>query len=559
MKMKSSTGRKLRYGATSVALTALVVAAIIIVNVIFSLLVYRYNLYIDLTPDLHFTISDECYALLDGSNDDEGNSPIEMLEKFRAENKEYNAANGLSEGDEGYRDEHVMINILFPTERDVLEANETTKYVVVNADELRTKYPDHISVEFVNGERNPKRLTKYLSSNTEVIDLESVIIECGTEFRIRSINSFYLYDNDVAVAYNGEKSYASSILAVTRAESPLACYTVNHGEDPTGSLLTSIEDAGYRYQPIDLSKEDIPEECRVLVVFDPKQDFLEGSDGLGSEGELTKLDAFLEDRNALMVFMNPDSYTGKLENLEDFLAEWGIEISRQGNDPYLIRDNSDSILGDSAAVVGAYGNNDLTKGWTQSMTSGASAPKVVFPNASALALSNGHGFERIERVDEETGEKLYVGYSGTRNRWVYDLFVTGENAYAEAGGSVIAKSSAANPLKLMTVSVQTYTEQELLNAIEDSAYVMVCGTTDFASERYINSNAFGNADLLLSAFQMAGREPVPVGLKYKEFANYNIEAATSEETTQYTVVLTLAPIIVATAVGVFVIVRRKNR
>ncbi len=559
MKLKTANGRKLRYGATSVALTALVVAAIIIVNVIFSLVVYRYNLYVDLTPDLHFTISDECYALLDGSNDDDGNSPIEMLEKFRAENKAYNAENGLSEGDEGYRDEHVMINILFPTERDVLEANEITKYVVVNADELRTKYPDHISVEFVNGERNPKRLTKYLSSNTEVIDLESVIVECGTEFRIRSINSFYLYDSDVAVAYNGEKAYASSILAVTRSESPLACYTVNHGEAVTNALLTSIDDAGYRSQPIDLSKEAIPEECRILVVFDPKQDFLEGSDGLGAEGELTKLDAFLEDRNALMVFMNPDSYTGKLENFEDFLREWGIEISRQGNDPYLIRDNSDSILGNSAAVVGTYGNNELTAGWTQSMTSGASAPKVVFPNAAALSLSSGYGFERIERVDEETGEKLYVGYSGTRNRWVYDLFVTGENAYAEAGGSIIARSSAANPLKLMTVSVQTYTEQELLNAIEDSAYVMVCGTTEFASDQYINSNAFGNADLLLSAFQMAGREPVPVGLKYKEFANYTIETATTEETTQYTVVLTVAPLVAAFGVGVFVIVRRKNR
>ncbi len=559
MKMKTSTGRKLRYGATSVALTALIVAAIIIINVIFSLVVYRYNLYVDLTPDLHFTISDECYALLDGSNDDDGNSPIEMLEKFRAENKEYNAANGLSEGDEGYRDEHVMINILFPTERDVLEATETTKYVVVNADELRTKYPDHISVEFVNGQRNPSRLTKYLSSNTEVIDLESVIIECGTEYRIRSISSFYLYDNDAAVAYNGEKAYASSILAVTRAEAPLACYTVNHGEAPTGSLLTSIEDAGYRYQPIDLSKEDIPEACRMLIVFDPKQDFLAGSDGLGSDGELTKLDAFLEDRNAMMVFMNPDSYTGKLKNFEDFLTEWGIEISRQGNDPYLVRDTADSILGNSAAVVGAYGRNELTEGWTASMTSGASAPKVVFPNSAVLSLATGFGYERIERVDEESGEKLYIGYSGTRNRWVYDLFVTGENAVAEAGGKVIAKSTADNPLKLMTVSVQTYTEQEYLNAIEDSAYVMVCASTEFASDKYINSNAFGNADLLLTALQMAGREPVPVGLKYKEFANYTIETVTTEETTQYTVILTVAPIVVSFAVGVFVIVRRKNR
>ena len=103
MRLKASTGRKLRYGGTSVAITALIIAAIIIFNVAFSLLTERFRWYIDLTPDLHFTISEECIELIkesDESNDED--SPIEMIDKFRAENKAYNAENGLSKGDEGY-------------------------------------------------------------------------------------------------------------------------------------------------------------------------------------------------------------------------------------------------------------------------------------------------------------------------------------------------------------------------------------------------------------------------------------------------------------------------
>ena len=254
MKLKASTGRKLRYGGTSVAITALIIAAVIILNVVFSLLTERFRWYIDLTPDLHFTISDECYDLIEVSDEDDEDSPIEMINKFRADNAAYNAANGLSEGDEGARDEHVMINILFCQERDVLEADQTTNYVVQNAEELRAKFPDYITTEYKDSITNPSRFTKYLSSNTDTLAKDSVIIECGTEYRIRTLRSFFVFVNNEAYGYNGEKAFASSILAVTRAEIPLACYTIGHGEritaqDSDGNytygMLQVLEDAGY--------------------------------------------------------------------------------------------------------------------------------------------------------------------------------------------------------------------------------------------------------------------------------------------------------------------------
>ncbi len=572
MKLKASTGRKLRYNATSVTLTALVLAAIMIVNIIFTLIVQRFTLYVDLTPDLHFTISDECYELIGGRDDDKVDSPVEMIDKFRAENKAYNAENGLTPDSKDWRDEHVMINIVFCLEHDVLEADETMKYVLVNAEELESKYSDYIKVYTENSVRNPSRFAKYLGSNTDKIAPDSVIIECGTEFRVRTLRSFFVFQEDEPFAYNGEKAFASSILAVTRAEAPLACYTVNHGESfPTASehdadgnhlvpFLSSVEDAGYLAQPIDLSVSQIPEECRILIIFDPKQDFLSGNDGTGAQGELSKIEDFLADRNSLMVFMNPDSYTGKLDNLEDFLAEWGVKFSRQGDDPYMIRDTQSSIMGDSSAVVGAYPNNQLANGWLESMLSGASAPKVVFPNATSITYAENAGYKKISDADDEDPSIVYTaGFSQEKNRYVYDLFVTSDNAKAYAANNEIAAATKSDPLKLATVSVQTYTEQEYLTAIDDSAFVMVCGSTDFASEKYLTSNAYGNSDLLLSVMQMAGREPVPVGLEYKEFANYEIETVTTKEATQYTVVLTLVPIVVSLCVGVFVIVRRKNR
>ena len=572
MKLKASTGRKLRYGGTSLALTALIIVAVIIVNLIVSLCVERFTLYVDLTPELKFTISDECYDLLGKVDANDGvDSPVEMVEKFRKENKEYNHANGLKKGDDGYKDEEVRINILFLMEKDKLLNDDTTQYVVINAEEIRSKYPDYVTTEYVDATLRPSRFKQYLSSNTETIESESVIIECGTEFRIRTLRSFFIFeDEETPVAYNGEKAFASSILAVSRAESPIACYTTGHGEDfpvaedGTIPFITSLEDAGYEVRPIDLSREDIPEECRIVVIFDPKNDFLSKKDGTTDVDELTKLDYFLDDRNSLMVFMDPEDVGSPLTNLEEFLAEWGLAFRRDNNSssPYIISENgTNTILGDRSSIVGTYANNDMAKGFMASMLNRTTAPKVVFPGAAVLTQPNGYERRLIDVTDDngkKTGESFYASTNGKRT--VYDLFTSSDSAVASVDGVEMAAATKTQPFSIMSVSTErTFTQESDSTGFYDSAYVMLCGTTEFASEKYLKSNTYGNSDLMLSVCQMIGREPVAVGLTYKEFANYTIETITTEAATTYTVIFTVAPLFIALCVGVFVLVRRKNR
>lgn len=563
MKMKTSTGRKLRYGGTSLAITALIIAAVIILNAIMTLLTQRFMWYGDMTPDLHFTISEECFTLIGEVKDDDINTPVEMIDKFRAENTAYNAANNLTEGSDGYRDENVMINILFPVDPDALESDDTTLYVKENAEELRAKFPNYITTEYVNAINNPKRFEKYLSSNMETISLDSVIVECGSEFRVRPLRSFYIFDKDVPYAYNGEKAFASSILAVTRAEMPLACYTVNHGESfpvsaevdengkPLVPFLDVLENAGYRAQPIDLSTEEIPEACRLLITFNPKQDFISGNNGLQKEGELKKLDAYLATRNAFMVFLDPS--TGELENLEEFLAEWGLAVRREGNDPLVVKDSQHSNLNNYEAVIGDYDTNDLMEGWSAGLSA-----KVIFEDAMAIEYARDYKIT-TQPLANDPSKTFEIGGNVAYNRAVFTMFKSYETASGYAAGREVAKATASDPFKLMGVSVETHYEQEKYTLIEDSAYVVLCGSTDFASDKYLYSNSYGNEDLLLSVFQMCGREPVPVGLDFKEFANYEIEEISTGDATKYTVALTVAPIVIALCAGVFVLVRRKNR
>ena len=161
MKINSSLSRKLRYGGLSVTLTALIIVAVIILNVIFSVLTQHFMLYTDLTPPLQFTLSDAFIDLI-SSGDGEGaesESPIDMIEKFRAENKKYNAENGLTKDDPQWRDENVKLNIILCDEPDAWKTGNN-RYVSHSAHEIEAEFPDYVSVTYIDTVTNPSAETE---------------------------------------------------------------------------------------------------------------------------------------------------------------------------------------------------------------------------------------------------------------------------------------------------------------------------------------------------------------------------------------------------------------
>ena len=63
------------------------------------------------------------------------------------------------------------------------------------------------------------------------------------------------------------KKITSLLLALTRAESPIAGFITNHGEklENCQSFRTLVERAGFDVVDIDLSRDTIPEDCRLLL------------------------------------------------------------------------------------------------------------------------------------------------------------------------------------------------------------------------------------------------------------------------------------------------------
>ncbi len=559
--MKTGTSRKLRYGGLSAALTALIVAVIIIANIIFSTLTQKLMWYVDLTPELLYSLSDEALELIENGDEKfDTLSPVEMVDKIREEKLA---------ADPSFDPKTLMINIIFCDEPDVLTGNATQKYVYHTALELQDKFPDYIKVSTQDIIRNPSSVSKYKTNSLSKIYTTSVIIEFGTEFRVRELRSFFTFNSSTDEepwAYNGEKAFASSILAVTRAESPIACVVANHGETVNEDFLQTLVDAGYLVQVLDLSAQEIPEKCRLLVVFDPKQDFLV-SDGISEIDEIEKLDKFLDGTNSLMTFMNPT--TQRLENFESYLEEWGISFDRYTNPAgqqisHLIMDKSQSLTPDGYTFKADYVTAGAGASLTEDMRSRPYAQSVIFKNTMSISYSPLFSPTHYTPEDTSSGAVEYdYGYYSANGvtRTIHDVFVTSSKAEAYADTTTpVEVASDTNKIKLMTVSKESRTTQESnYTTIDEASYVIACGSTDFASSELLQSSSYGNTDLLLTALRAIGREPVPVGLTFKPFADYDIDTVTTAEATQYTVVLALVPLLAASITGIVIIVRRKNR
>ncbi len=509
---KYTQNRKLRYGGISIALTAAFIAFLIVSNVVFSAFATKFRWYIDMTPEELYTVSDEC---------------IELLQDVDKE-----------------------VRILFCSDPDTLNDTNTSRLVYNTALQLQNRL-DYVTVETVNIINNKSAVSKYMTTATTSIKTTDVIIESGSEFRQLSLESFYTFNSSNEVwAYNAEAKYASTIIAVTRAESPVCAVLTNHGEAVSDIyLLELITNAGYEYQLIDLSKDEIPEDCRLMVCYNPTSDFLTKNDAGSDISEIDKLEEFLDGVNAFMLFVSPS--TPVLPNLEEYLYEWGVEFGRYADENNrlqsgIVKDPENSIDYASYNVVAEYVTGDGTLGQqvNQDLTNAGTAPKIIFPDAMPLKHSDCY---------DSTG---YYSSNGI-TRQINDIFVTSADAYVEANQQTVQKADKYNKIPLLTITTQG--RQVDNSTTTEYSYVMVSGSTDFAAGQQLVSNVYGNSESLYSMMRIMQKEVVYLDMGRKPFATVDIESLTASDAKKTTALLAVIPALVVFTTGTIVIYVRRKR
>ena len=566
MNQESNTPRKSTRRALGVAITVAVIAVVLAANVLFSFIADRFMWQVDETTNKYTSRPGvSMYTPTENFLNVIRDYAIPMVQELNATRAEKG-------------EEPLTINVKFCSERDKVYGADKLRMIQYSVLALQKEFPGAVRVEYLNIEKNPSQVQKYKATSSSNIYPHQIIFEFGTEYRVCSYDYFYLKNDSTSNehwAYNGEQKIASLLLALTRADSPIAAFITNHGEavEDCESLRNLVHRAGFDVVTIDLSRDEIPADCRLLISYDPQTDFLGMGNTAFTEGdqsEIDRLDEFLDQAYSFMLFVDAD--TPELPVLEEYLEEWGIAVSRAENaegelDNLLIRDQVSKLDKDGYVPMGEYVTTGGGASITEDMRKVAYPAKVVFPNAVAIGMSDSYKKTHVVPDDTNGVTEAYTYGAYYRNgvsRYFHDVFTTSANASVEAFGKQYQVATDLNRFNLMTLSLESRTVMETnYLSTQEPSYVAVFGSTEFASDTILDSAAYGNTDVLTATLRHMGREVMPANLEFKAFKVYTVdtEAYTVNVRSMIgtTVFMTLLPITLCIAIGVVIGVKRKYR
>jgi ABC-type transport system involved in multi-copper enzyme maturation permease subunit len=158
-------------------------------------------------------------------------------------------------------------------------------------------------------------------------------------------------DNKDFINEISEVDVTSAIQRLSRAQPPMACFSVGHGErditdqrpDGYQNLATRLKRLGYENKSLALGAEGAAArlaECKVVILAGPRAPFL--------PQELSLLSDFAKAQGRLVVFADSAVLTSApdvITQLNDLVRPWGLGLK-----PSVIRDRS-SIINDPASVL----------------------------------------------------------------------------------------------------------------------------------------------------------------------------------------------------------------
>ncbi len=512
------------------------------------------------------------------------------------------------------------ITITFCDDPDRLLANHEARYVYIMAKQIEKKC-DNITVETVSLVNNPTAVNRFKPTSATVIEARDVIVSCEERYRILDARSFWTLgenatDDTEYYSFNGEFKLATALLSITSIEEPLVCFAYGHGEkiyvdeddkehaddpellkwnDPNRSeFYHMMRMAGLRVDYINLDKEDVPEDCVLLVMDGPTEDYeICAPDKLGGKDALRRIHAFLakEQPGSWMLFKDP---TETLPNLESLSEDWGIAFE---NDVY--------IKDDVKFLSGLQGEDDtrhtlpdeegsLQKLIVELNRQEDATPYSIYKDLLAVGTTP-------RMVVEDTGyvrgswKNGSVGASGVINldAFYFD-FMSSSNGAVDVvieepgvGGAynTAPKDAHAYPLAGLSMRMR-------MDPVEDTqvfAYYFGAASTSLTENTYLGDSAFSNYDVLFATVRFISRtdeyasmelggtslnSPVPGGkplisvtIPATGYEHYDYETKetktypmmTPAVATAWISVLVAVPVIAAAVTGTVLLVKRRNR
>ena len=295
---------------------------------------------------------------------------------------------------------------------------DVTIYWIVQADQedevienLLGKYEslsNHIEVVKKNPDVFPTFTEQY---TTETVPNNSLIVESGERSRYISYDDIYLMEEDIysysyTTSFDGEGALTSAIDYVITEELPQLYVLEGHGEAELPSTFAdSMEKANIETASLSLLiAKEVPEDADAVLIYSPQSDL--------SEEEADLLSDYANNGGKLLVIAGPVEGT-EFTNLNQILAEYNISVTEglvvEGNSNYyafgypyvLMPEIGSSEVTDSLIDENYYVIMPLSQGLQVGTTNEGTVTELL--TTSYDAFSKIKGFE-IETYEKEEGD-----------------------------------------------------------------------------------------------------------------------------------------------------------
>lgn len=508
---KPLSGRKKRfkYGALSVTVTVIFVAAIVLINIIFNMVLDRFDITADLTDNSMYSIDGTTVDYIKGIEDN-----IRMT--VTVEESDFENAGSY------YK-----------------QVSEIVKTFAANNPKITAQYLDLDS--------NPAFYSSYgatLTAGSIIIESEktgrNVIITPndylspkysfnGNEITAETYSMYYQlgYGSSGALTVEyyaaAERCFLSGIMNVTNDDPVrVAVLTEDYGASSPTALVSMLEANAYIVEELKLSSvEKIDSDIDFAILFAPIYDL--------SNDDLNKIDIWLDnggkyDKNFMYVAA---STVDVLPNINAYLKDWGLSM----DSGYVYQTNDYTFNGGSTYQILEFKEGDYSSGVD-----------------TQTKQTQGDRFKPIELLFDEYSiyktEAIISSYEGSVVA-PFDGLDGFDPSKAERSGAfpVVAGSS-----KTFYEGVEPH--QSRIYAVSGH-YIL---DRSFMEAAYLN-----NSDIFLNIFNFAsGKDNVEISVSPKSFSVQTFEI-TASQVRAITIVFAVAVPLLVVAAGVVVIVRRKRR
>lgn len=369
--------------------------------------------------------------------------------------------------------------------------------------EFRSK---KISHEIIDPDKNPGIAKKY-----DVSSYNTVVVESdGKTKKLNSISEF---------------AFTNGLIQIKTDKKKLICFMSGHGEknilsgdsDKNGYSLIKkfLESKGYEVKTIDFfSEQVIPEDCSVLVIAGPVNDF--------EEKEIETLESFVQRGGSLTLLIDPD-YSGRLIS---FAKKRGVVFADN-----IVANPPSGIFGNDplVTIIKNYGRHPAVAGFQD---------YTVFPLARPIGYN-----------PEVAGENYNPDKGIFEN-----ILTTGNSSWIEKNYIIPyrfdSSADSGGPVSIGGIYSGKKSSKGSL-----SSKIIAIGDSDFVSNSFIGIS--GNSDIFVNCIRWVTDEEDMIIIPQKPRETSSVNITKSEGNMMFiSSVISLPAIILLTGAVIF-LKRRK--